>query len=140
MELAGFYEQVARDGSLMTPEISKRWTYSVLHALALNVDKKVRRNLQSALPEELSGFMKSAFWLYNALLGIRNTNITALEFQNLVARRAGNSDWQFAKIPTVAVFGAMKQYLSSELNNDVAESLSPELRELWHQAEKFAVA
>ena len=51
-----------------------------------------------------------------------------------VARRSGNTDPQFARMPTLAVFGQIKQMVNAQTRDQVAEALSPEVRELWQQA------
>ena len=58
----------------------------------------------------------------------------AKEFQRRVGLCAGNTAWEFARIPVVAVFGGVKQLINADLQNQVEKTLSPELRQLWQQA------
>ena len=125
-----YYETVQSLGSLRTPAHAVRWTTAVLQTLALNLDGKTKKQLVKALPEPLAEDLSRIFWL----LHFRDTSISSQEFCNRVARRAGNSDWQFAEIPTKAVFHGLKELVDTQLNQQVADTLSPELRQLWEQA------
>jgi hypothetical protein len=62
--------------------------------------------------------------------------LSSLEFQKQVARRSGNTNAEFARYPTLAVFSGIQKYTDSDLNKRIAESLSPEVRELWEKAMK----
>ena len=47
---------------------------------------------------------------------------------------SGNTDAQFALHPTQAVFHEVKGYAGQEVSADVADSLAPEISELWQNA------
>lgn len=128
--LTSYYEYVQHVGNLRTPAHARRWSHGVLQTLGLNLSRSARRNLARALPSELAQSLTDVFWLAH----FRNTNLSALEFQNAVARRCGNSDKEFAFYPVRAVFGGVQQLVSVEVARSVADSLSPELRAIWHAA------
>lgn len=129
-ELTSFYQHVQTAGSLRTEMHAKRWTRAVLQTLGLNVSGAAKKSLQTALPQELGDHVGRVFWLFN----FRDDNMTAEYFQDRVGRRAGNTDKIFARIPTMAVFGGVRAMISSDVDQKVAESLSPEVRELWDNA------
>lgn len=98
--------------------------------LGVNIDRGVKKELVKALPEELGQWLKGVFWV----AFFRDTNLSSYEFQNRVARRSGNSDPQFAYYPVKAVFGGLKGLVNSDVSKKVADSLSPELRNIWDEA------
>ena len=122
-----FYAFVQERAFLRTAEHGRIWTRGVLNMLGVNLSKGAKKALANALPADLKQYLGGVFWLAY----FRDTNITAYEFQNRVARRSGNTDANFAKFPVVAVFGAIKQTVPPAVAKEVAESLSPELRALW---------
>ena len=128
--LADFYATVEKEGHLLTRQHAIRWSRAVLQTLALNLDKKTKKQLAQALPEPLAEDLTRIFWL----LHFRNTNISSQDFCNRVARRAGNSDWQFAQKPTQAVFHGLKKIVDDQLNRQITDTLSPELRQMWQEA------
>ncbi len=129
-DLNNYYEQVLSNGSLRTPDHAQRWSQAVLQTLGLNLQRSVKKSLGSALPEELNSQLYGVFWLLN----FRNEEMSALDFQERVAKRAGNSDKLFARLPTVAVFGAVKTMVGDKVANQVADDLAPELKNLWQGA------
>jgi uncharacterized protein (DUF2267 family) len=123
-----YYRQVMLIGKLRSTIHAKRWSDGVLKTLGTSLDRGTKRALGKSLPDELSSALYGVFWL----LHFRDDAMTRLDFQNRVARRSGNSDKEFAFYPTRAVFGEIKRFVDSEVEEKVAESLSPDIRELWN--------
>jgi uncharacterized protein (DUF2267 family) len=128
--LNGFYQYVKEEGNLRTVDHAHRWSAATLKTLGLNLDRGTKKKLAAALPDELAESLTRVFWL----LHFRNPNLSSLEFQRQVARRSGHTDARFARYPVMAVFGGVKQMIDADLEREVAETLSPELREMWQQA------
>ena len=129
-DLTAYYQTVQEKGSLRTPAHAHRWSTAVLKTLGLNLGSPAKKKLASALPEELAQDLRRVFWLAH----FKNSQLTSHEFQNQVSRRSGNSDPQFAKTPILAVFNGVKQLVDSNVQQAVADALSPEVRELWENA------
>lgn len=129
-DLTAYYDHVQTAGSLRTEMHAKRWSTAVLKSLGFNLDRKTKKELANALPNELAGDLTRVFWL----LHFRNQQLELNEFLNQISRRSGNSDWQFAKVPTRAVFHAVKEMVGKDLSDKVADSLAPEVSELWKNA------
>ena len=129
-DLTSYYQTVQSKGSLLTPQHAQRWSTAVLKTLGFNLDGRTKKRLADALPQELGDDVKRVFWL----LHFRNSNLSSHEFQNQVSRRSGNSDPRFAKMPILAVFNGVKALVDNNLQKAVADSLAPEVRELWEQA------
>jgi uncharacterized protein (DUF2267 family) len=125
-----YYQTVQTMGSLRTPDHARRWSTAVLKTLGVNLDRKTKKKLAKALPEELGHDLKRLFWLVH----FPNKNMSQQEFQFEVSKRSGNSDWQFAKTPITAVFHGVKELIDNDTNQAVAQSLAPDVRELWQQA------
>jgi len=125
-----FYRYVQEKGKLLSREHARRWSDGVLRTLGTALDRGTKKRLAKAIPDELADSLTSVFWLVH----FRDPNLSSQEFQRMAARRSGNTDADFARIPTLAVFGGMKQMIDGELERDVAETLAPEVRELWQQA------
>ena len=125
-----FYEYVQEHGKLPTRDHARRWTTGTLKTLGINLDRKTKKRLAKALPEPLADAVTGVFWL----LHFRDPNLSSYEFQRTTARRSGNTDAQFARYPILAIFGGVKQMIDPALQRQVAESLAPDLRELWQQA------
>lgn len=125
-----YYQTVQTLGSLRTPDHARRWSTAVLKTLGVNLDRKTKKKLAKALPEELSHDLTRLFWLVH----FRNKNMSQYDFQFEVSKRSGNSDWQFTKIPITAVFHGVKALIDNDTNQAVAKSLAPDVRELWQQA------
>jgi uncharacterized protein (DUF2267 family) len=129
-DLNDYYATIKELGKLRTTGHAARWSEATLHTLALNLDKGSKKKLLKALPQELSDQLKRKFWL----LHFRDKSITTLEFQKMVARRAGNTDEVFARYPIVATFHGLKGLLDDSVNDNVAETLAPELSQMWQDA------
>jgi uncharacterized protein (DUF2267 family) len=129
-ELSGFYDYVLTQGKLRTPQHAERWTKATLRTLGLNLDRRSKRALSKELPEKLAFQLNRSFWL----LHFRNNQLSRHDFCQAVGRRSGNTDPDFARFPVQAVFGGMKQFLSEETQKRVADTLSPEMRDLWQTA------
>jgi len=129
-ELINFYESVQREGKLRTEEHARRWTAATLRILGVALDGRTKRRLARALPQELSQWLTDVFWL----LHFRDPNLSRDRFVKRVARRAGNTDYQFAPFPIKAVLSGVRQMVDEDLQREVAEALSPEVRELWQQS------
>lgn len=130
MELVDYFQQIQTMGNLRTPAHAQRWSTAVLRTLGLSLDGKTKKKLAKALPPELGDDLTRAFWL----LHFRNSSLSSYEFQNQVARRSGNTDANFARVPILAVFHQVKQLVDSDVSKQVAQSLSPQVAELWQQA------
>jgi uncharacterized protein (DUF2267 family) len=129
-ELHEFYEYVQRNGNLLSYELAQRWSAGVLKTLGFHLNGRTKRSLARVLPEPLSDYVKDVFFL----LHFRDPNLSGLEFQKQVARRSGNTNAEFARYPILAVFSGIQRFTNSKLNQRIAESLSPEVRELWEQS------
>jgi uncharacterized protein (DUF2267 family) len=129
-ELDGFYTHVQEKGKLRTPEHARRWTDGVLRTLGQHLDRRTRKQLAQAVPTELADPLTRVFWLIH----FRNSNLTSSEFQRRAARRSGNTDADFAFYPVRAVFGGLREMIPPDVDRAVAESLSPELTEIWQQS------
>lgn len=125
-----YYTTVKELGKLRTLDHAERWSEAILHTLALNLDKGNKKKLIKALPEPLSDQLKRKFWL----LHFRDKNLATLDFQKMVARRAGNSDQTFARFPIIATFHGLKNLIDHALADDIADTLSPELSQMWQDA------
>lgn len=125
-----YYDYIEAQGALLSQMHAQRWSRATLNMLGVNVSRKTKKELAADLPEALAADLTKVFWLAH----FRDTNLKAYDFQNRVARRAGNTDAQFARIPITAVFGALKQLISDSRSQQVANDLSPELRAIWETA------
>lgn len=129
-QLQEFYEFVQENGMLLSVELAERWSAGVLKTLGFHLNGRTKRSLAKVLPEPLSDHVKDVFFL----LHFRDPNLSSQEFQKQVARRCGNTDSEFARIPTLAVFSGIRRFTNSKLNERIADALSPEVRELWEQS------
>ena len=129
-DLSGYYQEIQQNGRLPTQAVAQRWNEAVLRTLGLNLNRKIKKQLGNALPEELAYYLKRTFWL----LHFRDHNKSSEEFLQEVARRSGSSDPDFARTPTEAVIHEVKIFAGEDISNAVADSLAPELSELWQQA------
>jgi len=130
IELNDYYTTIKELGKLQTTNHAERWSEATLHTLALNLDRGTKKKLVKALPEELSDQLKRKFWLVH----FRNKSLTCVEFQKMTGRRAGNTDETFARYPVIATFHGLKNLIDDSLNDDVADTLSPELSQMWQDA------
>lgn len=130
IELSGFYQQIQQNGKLLTPDQAQRWSYAVLATLGINLDRKTKKRLAKGLPADLAATLSRVFWLAH----FKNSGQTVDEFLNQVARRSGNTNVNFARFPTTAVFRALKEMIDSELVDLVSIALSPDVSKFWQQA------
>lgn len=130
-----FLDHVQQAGQLINPTIAKRWTQATLQELGINLPKKSKNALVDALPDELSKMLGRIWYLFPPN---ESTTISALEFQEQVAQRSGNTDKNFAKYPIMAVFGAIQSQIGGNAAKSVYDDLSPELQGLWDRAAKAA--
>lgn len=130
LELNDYYTTIKELGKLQTNDHAQRWSEATLHTLALNLDRGTKKKLINALPEPLSDQLKRKFWLVH----FRDKNLTCVEFQKMTGRRAGNTDETFARYPVIATFHGLKDIIDDALINDVADTLSPELSQMWQDA------
>lgn len=135
-QLDSYYDYVKSVGLLRTEKHAKLWSNGVLEMLGTAVNRKTKSELGDALPKELKDSLYGIFWL----LHFRDPNQTREEFCERVARRSGNSNAEFAFYPTMAVFGGIKSLINVDLSDQVAQSLSPEVREMWQRAEPIPEA
>ncbi len=125
-----YYEQIQKDGLLLTKRAAARWSEAVLRTLSLNIDRGTKKRLARVLPEELAADLTRTFWL----LHFRNPNKSSEEFLKEVAKRSGNSDAEFARTPTRAIFHQLKDIAGDDVSDAVSDSLAPDIRELWQEA------
>ena len=129
-DLSGYYQNIQQNGHLPTTAVAQNWNEAVLRTLGLNLDRKTKKQLGNALPEELAFYLKRTFWLVH----FRNKNKSNAEFLKEVAMRSGSSDPDFARFPTKAVLHEVKALAGKDVDDAVADALAPELSELWQQA------
>jgi uncharacterized protein (DUF2267 family) len=129
-DVVDYYRHVQLRGKLRTLAHARRWSGAVLRTLGLNLDRNTKKILARDLPEDLAEALTRVFWLAH----FRNTGLGKQEFLAEVSQRSGNTDSHFARYPTLAVFSGLKSIVSPEVNERVAQSLSPEVRLLWQQA------
>ena len=125
-----YYEQIQKDGLLLTERAAERWSEAVLRSLSLNIDRGTKKRLAKALPETLAAGLTRTFWL----LHFRDPNKSSEEFLKEIANRSGNTDAQFARMPTKAIFHQLKQMAGDDVSDDVSDSLAPEIRKLWQES------
>ena len=129
--LEGYYEHVLNAGKLRTMDHARRWSTGVLKTLGTTLDRGTKRALANSLPDELAESLEGVFWL----LHFRDPQLTGHEFRLRAARRSGNSDAEFARYPTLAVFSGLRPFVGDELEAQIGEALAPEIREMWLEAE-----
>lgn len=129
-KLDHYFSTVQQKGHIISEKMAHRWSTAVLKTLGLNLDKKSKKSLADTLPKPLAEQLNRVFWLAH----FRDTNLPLASFQQMVARRAGHSDPQYAKMAITAVFHGLKGLIDSQTSQTVAQSLSPELREFWQNA------
>jgi len=99
-QMGSFYRKVWETGKLRSQSHASRWSKAVLNTLGLTLDRRTKKQLAKALPPDLALALDGIFWLVH----FRNSGMTSQEFLNQVARRSGNTDYDFARYPTTAVF------------------------------------
>lgn len=128
--LTEFYQHVCEAGNLLSMKHARRWTRGVLETLGTVLDRKSRRAVSKNLPKELATSLNGVFWL----LHFRDPFYSSDEFCERVAKRSGNSDAEFARLPTLAVFGGLREYIGPDLDQRIADSLSPEVSSMWQKS------
>ena len=126
-DLTPFYNFVQTNGFLLEERHAKMWTRATLQQFGLDLPRGAKNALAKALPEQLRGYLKGVFWLVH----FPNTGLERLDFQEKVARRSGNTDKHFAEKPIKAVFAGIRQFMDDDVERKLADSLSPEMREMW---------
>jgi uncharacterized protein (DUF2267 family) len=130
MDLDSYYRYVTGVGELRTPQHARRWTDGVLRTLGTALSRQAKRALAKELPDELARSVNDVFWL----LHFRDPNLGRDEFLHRAGRRSGNSNGEFAAVPTRAVFAGLRFYISTEVDQQIADTLSPQLHDLWQEA------
>lgn len=130
LTLQSFYQNVESDGRLRTPSHAERWTEAVLRTMGFNLTGGTKRDLAKALPEELSRQLTRGWKLIN----LQNPRLSQAAFLKEVALRSGNTDEDYARKATTAVFHNLKQFIDADLQRDVARSLPRAVGELWTEA------
>ncbi len=129
-DLSIYYENLKKNGYLLTDQQAQRLSKAVLWSLGLNMSGKLKKQLAKQLPEELATQLTRAFWL----LHFRDKSMPEEIFLKEVAKRSGNTDPHFAKHPTLAVFHEIKGMIDSDLSDEIADDLAPEIAALWERA------
>lgn len=129
-QLVSFYQYVYEVGSLRSVNHARRWTRGVLETLGTVLDRRSKRAVKKNLPEELATSLNGVFWL----LHFRDPNYSIEDFCKRAAKRSGNSDAEFARQPTEAVFGGLREYIGPDLDQRIADSLPTEVSLSWQQA------
>jgi len=131
-ELDDYYHHIQRVGNVRTLDHAKRWSDGVLKTLGTSLHRKVKKDLAKSLPSELAQSLNGVFWLVH----FHDPTLSSQEFLHRAGRRSGNSNSEFARYPTLAVFGGLRIFaIDSELEKEIADDLSPEIRQLWEQAQ-----
>lgn len=130
MDLDSYFRFICTAGELRTSEHARQWSDGVLRTLGTVLGRKAKQALAKELPDELAQCLKDVFWL----LHFRDPNLSKKEFFQRAGRRSGNSNAEFAAIPTRAVFAGLRYFISPKVEQQVAQALSPELREYWEEA------
>ena len=130
MTLDAFYAGVMQHGKLRTPDHAARLSSAVLHTLGFNLSGSIKRQLVRALPADLAHELTRGW----RLIHFRDTHLPLEKFAHHVALHSGNTDPQYAKMASAAVFGQIKRLIDADLSRRVAKDLSPEVRDLWNTA------
>ena len=128
--LDSYYTAVQKSGKLRSPVHAQRWSQGILRTLGINLDRGTKKKLAQALPSDLAADLTRVFWLAH----FRNSGMSQHEFLNQISRRSGNTDPSFARYPTTAVFHQLKTFAGQELSDQVAQALSPGVRQMWQEA------
>jgi uncharacterized protein (DUF2267 family) len=128
--LDGYYHYIMRAGKLPTLDHARRWSTAVLNVLGTTIGRSAKRRLARDLPRELSEDLSGVFWL----LHFRDPHLSEAKFRKQVALRGGNSDPEFSRNTTLAVFGGLKTILPAESESKLADALPPAVAELWEMA------
>jgi uncharacterized protein (DUF2267 family) len=128
--LHSFYTNVERDARMRTLSHAERWTEAVLRTMGFNLTGGTKRALGKALPDELASQLTRGWKLIN----LHNPRLTQAEFFKQAALRSGNTDEDYARIATTAVFRNLKQLIDDDLKREVARSLPRDVGKLWNEA------
>ncbi len=128
--VAAYYQHIQEEAGLRTAPHAERWSTAVLNTLGLYLGKDEKKELAGALPDELAADLRKKFWLAH----FKDADMPRQDFLERVARRSGNTDYQFAAVPTTAVFHNIKILIKQEVSQHVADSLSPDVGGLWQDA------
>ena len=128
--LEQYYQQVQHLGNLRTRTHAQRWSRATLNMLGVYMGGKGKKQLANSLPDELAHDLKRVFWLAH----FRNSDMSSYDFQERVALRSGNTDPDFAIQPIKAVFHGLKALVDKNVQDGVADSLSPDMRQVWQDA------
>ena len=128
--LDGYYDHIMKAGNLPTLQHARRWSAAVLKVVGTTVGRATKRTLAKELPRELSEELTGVFWL----LHFRDPRLSEAEFRKQVALRGGNSDPEFSRLTTLAVFGGLKRILPADLEAKMADALPPAVAALWKMA------
>lgn len=129
-ELTDYFAYIQDAGKLRSMAHAQRWSRAVLKTFGINLDRGTKKKLAKALPADLATDLTRVFWL----LHFQDGGLTQYDFFNQVSRRAGNTDPDFARYPTTAVFNQIKAIVGQNMVDQVAKTLSPEMRQLWEEA------
>ena len=129
-KLTDYFAYIQKVGKLRTPSHAQRWSRAVLKTFGINLDRGTKKKLAKALPADLTDDLTRVFWLAH----FQNSGLTQYDFLNQVSRRAGNTDPDFARYPTTAVFHQIKRIIGKDITDQVAQTLSPEIRQMWEEA------
>lgn len=129
-QLSDFFLYIRDAGKLRSLAHAQQWTRAILRTLGINLDRGTKKKLAKALPTELANELTRVFWLAH----FRNSCMSEHEFLNQVSRRSGNTDPSFARYPTTAVFHQIKAIAGKDLADQVAKTLSPDVRQMWTNA------
>lgn len=129
-DLDTFYDQLMESGYMRTKKHARRWTTAVLKTLGFHLGRGVKKDLANALPEPMADDLTRVFWL----LHFRDPDLRLDKFLNQVALRSGNTDIQFARYPTRAIFHQIKEMIDGQLADKVADDLPTAVGQLWREA------
>lgn len=124
---SNYYSSILKTAHLPTEQHAIRTSAAVLRTLGFNLSGGKRRQLAKALPEELAFHLKRGWHL----LRFRNRNLSLQDFLEETARRTGNTDTQYARQSTQAVFRELKSLIDQDLRREVGRDLPPEVGRFW---------
>lgn len=130
LTIENYYDDLMRGGNLRTPSHAARLSQAVLRTLGFNLSGPTKRKLAKALPEDLARDLTRGWRLIN----IRHHNLSLDKFAKDVALHSGNTDPDYAKTATRAVFRQIKSMVGDDVVRAVARDLSPEVRDFWNAA------
>ena len=130
MTTHSFYRYVSDAlGAQATPELTRRATAAVFHALRDRLMPEEADQVMAQLPTELK-----AVWQAGEAGERRPLKLTREEFYERVRVDTGSASRRDARWLTVAVFGALQKQLSPGEAADVLAQLPQDLKETWTEA------